>query len=290
MELKMEVLESQEVCGIVMPISAIDGCSEAHWGDVLEIISDAITCAGFKPNLVSNADEAGIIHKNIIQNLYENPIVICDVSGKNPNVMFELGMRLAFDKPTIIIKDDKTTYSFDTSSIEHIEYPRDLRFTKILAFKAKLTTKIKSTLEKSNGDPEYSSFLKHFGQFKVAKIEKTEVTGLEYVLSEISSLRQEIKTATKNTRYFESSAHGKQMPPPPPPPLVLIKLKIDLEKADNETIAKILKLHRIIEWRIEETDGTAILNIKCLGNRTETINTIVTDLHNAGIASEVLLT
>jgi hypothetical protein len=35
-------------------------------------------------------------------------------------------MRLAFDRPTIIVKDDLTTYSFDTSPIEHLEYPRDL--------------------------------------------------------------------------------------------------------------------------------------------------------------------
>jgi hypothetical protein len=53
------------------------------------------------------------------------------VSGKNPNVMFELGIRLAFDKATIIIKDDKTDYSFDTSVIQHIPYPRDLRHNQI---------------------------------------------------------------------------------------------------------------------------------------------------------------
>ena len=76
--------------------------------------------------------------KEIIQNLYENPGLVCDVSGKNPNVMFELGLRLAFDKPTIIVKDNKTSYSFDTSAIEHLEYPRDLRFSKIVEFKKTL--------------------------------------------------------------------------------------------------------------------------------------------------------
>ena len=113
-----------------MPISSIDGCNEQRWSDVKDILTESVETAGFKANLVSYADDVGIIQKRIIQNLYENPIVVCDVSGKNPNVMFELGMRLAFDKPTIIIKDDKTSYSFDTSPIEHLEYPRDLRFTK----------------------------------------------------------------------------------------------------------------------------------------------------------------
>ena len=100
--------EKKTICGIVMPISGIDGCGESHWKDVMSIIKESIDNADFESNLVSNADDIGIIQKRIIQNLYENPIVVCDVSGKNPNVMFELGIRLAFDKPTIIIKDDKT--------------------------------------------------------------------------------------------------------------------------------------------------------------------------------------
>lgn len=181
--------QAKPICGVVMPISAIDGCTESHWTDVLDIITEAVEEAGFAANLVSNADDVGIIHKRIIQNLYDNPVVVCDVSGKNPNVMFELGMRLAFDKPTIIVKDDKTSYSFDTSAIEHIEYPRDLRFSKIVEFKEKLATKIKATYDRASSDKNYTTFLKHFGEFTVAKLEKKEVSGQEYILEELKSMR-----------------------------------------------------------------------------------------------------
>src|SRR5262245_51569427 len=131
--------DNKPTCGLVMPISAIDGLPKEHWIEVLAILSDSIETAGFVPNLVRNADEVGVIQKRIIQNLYDNPIAVVDVSAKNPNVMFELGMRLAFDKPTIIVKDDKTAYSFDTAPIEHLPYPR---FAQIAEFKAKLTEKI----------------------------------------------------------------------------------------------------------------------------------------------------
>lgn len=195
---KKETKEEQ-ICGIVMPISAIDGCNETHWHDVLEIINDAICEVGFTPNLVSNADDVGVIHKRIIQNLYDNPIIVCDVSGRNPNVMFELGLRLAFDKPTIIIKDDKTSYSFDTSAIEHIEYPRDLRFNKIQEFKSLLSDKIKNTYAKYLADPaNFSTFLKHFGAFKIAKIEETEVSQQEYIMEEIKGLRNLIINNRRN--------------------------------------------------------------------------------------------
>lgn len=193
--------EEKKICGIVMPISALEGCSEGHWSDVLEIITEAVEEAGFEGNLVSNADDVGIIQKRIIQNLYENPIVVCDVSGKNPNVMFELGMRLAFDKPTIIIKDDKTSYSFDTSPIEHIEYPRDLRFSRIVDFKSKLAEKIKATFEKSTTDTSYTTFLKHFGEFKVAKIDKKEVPGQEFILDELKSIRMGMRRLERNNQF-----------------------------------------------------------------------------------------
>lgn len=198
------------VCGIVMPISAIDGCTEGHWADVQDILIEAIEDAGFEGNLVSNADDAGIIHKRIIQNLYDNPIVVCDVSGKNPNVMFELGIRLAFDKPTIIVKDDKTAYSFDTSAIEHIEYPRDLRFSKVVEFKQKLAEKIKATHAKATTDSGYTTFLKHFGEFTVAKIDKKEVSGQEYILEELKALRYTMRRLERSqmSREIEHDLPG----------------------------------------------------------------------------------
>jgi hypothetical protein len=192
-------------CGIVMPISGLDGLSESHWADVLRILTEAISDAGFEPTLVSSTDEIGIIQKTIIENLYDNPIVVCDVSGKNPNVMFELGMRLAFDKPTVIVKDDKTAYSFDTSPIQHLTYPRDLRFTQIVEFKGKLSSKIRQTYKKASEDNNFSTFLKHFGEFKVAKIEKTEVSGQQFIIDELQSLKASIARLDRSSRSSSPS-------------------------------------------------------------------------------------
>ena len=203
----------KKICGLVMPISAIDGLSEAHWTEVLAVISDAIEKAGFTPNLVSNADDIGIIQKRIIQYLYDNPIVVCDVSGKNPNVMFELGIRLAFDRPTIIVKDDKTTYSFDTAPIEHVSYPRDLRYAKIVEFKDKLVEKIKGTYARATSDPNYTTFLKNFGEFTVAKLDKKEVSGQEFILEELKTMRTSIqrieaRTPQTKTRRIDDVTFG----------------------------------------------------------------------------------
>lgn len=188
-----------------MPISAIDNCSVEHWEEVRVIIQEAIKAAGFEPNLVSDGDEIGVIQKRIIQNIYTNPIIVCDISGKNPNVMFELGMRLAFDKPTIIIKDDKTEYIFDTSVIEHISYPRDLRFQKINTFKQKLSEKIKATYAKAKSDPKYSTFLKNFGNYKIAEIEEREVTSDKYLIESIEELKLSVSDLRVKFNSLNSS-------------------------------------------------------------------------------------
>jgi hypothetical protein len=62
----MSEVALKPVCGIVMPISACDGCTDQHWVDVKKIIGSSITEAGLHPNLVSEADEVGVIHKTII--------------------------------------------------------------------------------------------------------------------------------------------------------------------------------------------------------------------------------
>lgn len=186
-----KVEPKKPVCGLVMPISGIGDCPASHWEDVKYILMDAVSMGGFECRLVSDDDSVGVIQDRIVNNVYGSEIIVCDVSHKNPNVMFELGLRLAFDKAVVIVKDDKTDYSFDTGIIEHIEYPRDLRFTKIEVFKRKLQDKVTSTYLSSLEDG-YSPFLKNFGQFRVSKIDNKDVTPSDYLIKEVSRLRTDI--------------------------------------------------------------------------------------------------
>lgn len=193
---KAEQAESpkQRTCGIVMPISAIDGCEASHWKEVLDIITAACGAAGFEASLVSEAGESGIIHKDIVRNLYHSDMVVVDVSAKNPNVMFELGMRLAFDKPAVIIKDDVTSYSFDTGVIQHLPYRRDLHYFHTLEFQKKLAAKLQATHQAALADEDYSTFLKHFVDYdiKAKGLETKSVGAFEFLVKGIQELRDEM--------------------------------------------------------------------------------------------------
>lgn len=189
--------QERPVCGIVMPISAMGDYDEAHWLRVRIILDRAIEAAGFKPRMVSESEEIAVIQESIVQNLYDNEIVVVDVSGKNPNVMFELGLRLAFDKPTIIIKDDETSYNFDTSPIKHINYRRDLRFDDVERLQRDVTAVIKATLAKKEEDKDYSPFLKTFGKIRVATLETTEVNSSEFIMAQLQGIQKQISTLSR---------------------------------------------------------------------------------------------
>lgn len=77
--------------------------------------------------VVSRSDDAFDITSQIILDLYSSDIVICDLSGEtpNPNVMYELGVRLSLsNKPTILIREanDKNKSVFDIHGFHIHEY------------------------------------------------------------------------------------------------------------------------------------------------------------------------
>lgn len=197
-------------CGLIMPIAPMNGYHSEQFRDVKSILIETISEIkdfNFNVRMVSDSKgEIEIIHKNIVNNIYEDPIVICDVSGSNPNVLFELGMRLAFDKPTIIIKDDVTDYMFDTSMIEHIEYPSDLRYNTLLKFKETLKMKILKTYETSLSNENYSPFLKHFQNITVKSIDSSSVE----VSEALNTMLEDIQQIKNNQYNYETKLSKKQ--------------------------------------------------------------------------------
>lgn len=193
-----EEVGAMETCGVIMPISAMGIYDASHWADVRRVLYRSIELAGMKPQIVSDSLETDVIQERIILNLYENPVVVCDVSGLNPNVMFELGMRLTFKKPTIIVTDDVGSLPFDTRIIEHVPYPRDLRFHLIEEFIDDLSKRIVSIKKKSDSG-SYKSFIESFGKFETASPERESVPIDKYVLDRLDQIAGSVRRLERTT-------------------------------------------------------------------------------------------
>lgn len=164
------VEKTKKVFGLIMPISAIEDCDENHWRKIREIVEEAVDEYGAKIRMVSEKEDSGIIQKSIVQAIYDDELIICDVSCKNPNVLFELGMRLAFDKPVVIIYDGIGKYPFDITNIKYVSYPRGLDYCEIKKFKESLKKMIEKTLKETD-----NTFLKTFGTFTTYKAKEETV-------------------------------------------------------------------------------------------------------------------
>ncbi|PTK11324.1 hypothetical protein [Mammaliicoccus sciuri] len=187
-------------CGLIMPISGDSIYTEEHWRNMKKIFEDVLNLStefNYNLKIVSEKDDVGILQDNIVNGIYESDIIICDVSGRNPNVMFELGMRIAFDKPVVIVKDELTNIAFDIGVIEYIEYPSNLNYVEIEKFKNKLSKKIDHTIkETENGNN--SSYLSRFGRFVIQELPSHEITehkALENILSKIDNLNRNLNNS-----------------------------------------------------------------------------------------------
>lgn len=197
----------ERICGVVRPIAAFDDYPASHWIDVHQIIAEALKPIGFRPRLVSESDAVGIIVADIVRNLYSDEIVICDVSGRNPNVMFELGMRVTFEKSVIIIMDDRTPFSFDIMPIKHLRYPSSLRYTDILEFKSQLAQAVTATMEKGSGKVGY---LQQFGPIEVTGLNEQQVdlSDLAATVQDVQRTLAVLVQGQKESRSDAYSLHG----------------------------------------------------------------------------------
>lgn len=180
-------------CGLIMPIAEWDGCSPAHWVEVNGIVSTALAPT-YRARLVSASNESSVIPARIVTNVYNDKVAVCDVSGRNPNVMFELGLRLAFDRPVVIIKDDATPFSFDTQMIEHVQYPRTLRHGAVEKFMTDLRAKVDHALNATG--PTFLQTLRHI---TVKKLEEQSQTPQEALLSSMQDLQMQVSEIRRAT-------------------------------------------------------------------------------------------
>ena len=73
-------------------------------------------------NAADEGNQQNIL-KDIVQPIYEADVVIADLTGLNPNVMYELGLAHSFNKKTITItQDELSTLPFDLKQYRAKDY------------------------------------------------------------------------------------------------------------------------------------------------------------------------
>lgn len=121
-------------CFVIGPIgnkfAQIGSPERAAYEDALDVFENVILPAcqlsGLEPVRADQIAATGEINEQVFRHLLEDDIVIADVSGGNPNVMYELGLRHTRPKVTIPI-GEYGQLPFDFNTVRTIQFSRSAR-------------------------------------------------------------------------------------------------------------------------------------------------------------------
>lgn len=107
----------KNMCFVIMPF-------EEDWSDRVynQLIKEYIEQSLEIQCVRADNLHGPIIMEDIWVKINQSAFVIADVTGKNPNVMYELGIVHSIGKPAILITQEIDEIPFDTINFRHYEY------------------------------------------------------------------------------------------------------------------------------------------------------------------------
>jgi len=113
------LMSSSNLCFILMPFG------EPFDNIYREIIKPTITESGLKPIRADELYSPGSIMEQIRSAIQQSRACIADLTGRNPNVLYELGIAQTLGKPTVMLSQDIQDVPFDLKQYRIISYSKD---------------------------------------------------------------------------------------------------------------------------------------------------------------------
>ncbi|WP_372640230.1 hypothetical protein [Ancylomarina sp.] len=186
-----------------MPISDQEGYEKGHFRRVYDhIIKPACENAGFEPIRADDEVKTNYIVLDIITKILESDIVICDLSAKNPNVLYELGLRQAFNKKALLIKDLKTDRIFDIQGLRTIDYNESLRVDSVQKDIVSVSKSLKETHEAK--DEEVNSIIQLLAIKPATLSESVNLSNeTSVILRAIKEIQNRITSIERNGNHHD---------------------------------------------------------------------------------------
>jgi hypothetical protein len=149
-------------CFAIMPFRERESArSIGFFDEVLKaLIAPAGREAGFEV-LTANREGSDVIHATIVNQLLDADLVIADLTENNPNVLFELGLRIAEDKPIALIRAKGTAPIFDVDNMLRVyEYDPNLWVSTIEHDRPRLTAHIKAAWDHKDSNLTFMKILR----------------------------------------------------------------------------------------------------------------------------------
>ena len=189
-----------------MPIADNANYEPGHFDRVYEyLIKPSVEQAGFKPVRGDDIKKTNYIIIDIIKRLIDSDMALCDLSSKNPNVLYELGIRQAFNRPVTFIKDNITDRLFDIQGFRDFEYDSSLRIDTVEKERIKLSEIVQNTF--NNESEDVNSIIDLLSINKATINKDINITPeLSVILSSIENLSNRITSIQENNQVIDDKS------------------------------------------------------------------------------------
>ena len=97
-----------------MPFSETESCTEEQWTEIFDgLLKPAVEGAGLDYECRRSVATRGNVVAAIIQDLQEAYVVLADLTDRNANVFYELGVRHSLSDRSIILAQKPSDIPFD---------------------------------------------------------------------------------------------------------------------------------------------------------------------------------
>ncbi|MCK4403810.1 MAG: hypothetical protein KAW02_01845 [candidate division Zixibacteria bacterium] len=111
-----------KTCFVIAPIGDPESDTRKRSDQILKyLITPAASECGYDAIRADQISEPGMITSQVIQRIVDDPLVIADLTGRNPNVFYELAIRHALRKPLVQIIKKGEPIPFDVAGTRTVQ-------------------------------------------------------------------------------------------------------------------------------------------------------------------------
>jgi len=195
-----ETIGQNKPCFVIAPIGDEDSETRKRSDQILKhVIKPAADSCGYVATRADEIEQPGIITSQVVQRVVEDPLVIADLTGKNPNVFYELAKRHAIRKPLVQMIQKGEQIPFDVAGLRTIYVDhQDLDSVEIA--KDEIISQI-GALESNPADMETPISVSLELQI-LRQSENPEDRGIGVIISEMSNLRRSVSSVHEMVEHI----------------------------------------------------------------------------------------